>query len=521
MMIFKALLKRFPRQKPSLSLGIILCALVTGNVTAREIDHINNELESIRDRINDRSSDDIETRIRGQVSARIRQTVEDAVAESLVDSVSDTVTDGISINTQVALPPMQEPTPTEEQKPDDYRGRIITDDLPISSQTELPVDAFSNLDRLIESQLSRIDRDIGLMLDTVEDRAGNAALAGEWLVMTDEATLQDLERQGYVINHVEELAGLGFLMGTLSGPQTFNPQGIDTVQVMTDPKVVIDLNHVYLPQRDGQAEPADPSAKQASRGSGREKIGMIDSSIDRNHEVFQDSRINESIFTPRGFDKTRQHGTAIASILIGQSEHYSGISPDRRLFNGVVFATDEQGREFSTTAAIVRAINWLAENDVNLINMSLAGPDNAILRKAISSACGKGITLVTAVGNGGPAAPPLYPAAYDCTIGVTAVDDAGDPYHRAGRGSHVDYALPGINIRHARPGNNFGHSSGTSYAAAVLSGMISSLIPEQVTDHQEIRRRLSLLSADAGTEGRDPIYGQGIIRPLVRAHISK
>jgi minor extracellular protease Epr len=238
---------------------------------------------------------------------------------------------------------------------------------------------------------------------------------------------------------------------------------------------------------------------------------MIDSSIDQSHSVFRNSRISESLFTPRGFDRTSQHGTAIASILVGSSETYNGMSPASNLYNGVVFATDEFGREFSTTASIVRAINWLAENNVRLINMSLAGPDNAILRRAIGSACARGITLVTAAGNAGPASPPLFPAAYDCTIAVTAVDNDGAPYHRANRGKHIDYALPGINIRHAAEEGTFRESSGTSFAAALLSGLISTRLPTTLGQVSEVKVRLNALATDLGQPGHDPVYGQGAI----------
>ena len=101
------------------------------------------------------------------------------------------------------------------------------------------------------------------------------------------------------------------------------------------------------------------------------KIGMIDSSIHTDHSVFPANDINEHAFTPRKGQESLQHGTAIASILVGYSNKFRGLSPGSDLYNGVVFATDELGREFPTTAAIVRAINWLATKDVKLTNICL------------------------------------------------------------------------------------------------------------------------------------------------------
>jgi len=531
-----------PGLNPRLLLPVV-CALVMTSTSAREIDFIQLELEVLRDRINDRTSEAVETRVRGQVSARVRQSIESTVKAGIDETVTDAVNDSIDEQALTALPAMPgaapppaidtalPPAPETALPPVPDTGLPPlpdTDTVPTEIRDEpdprariIEVTPEIDLDRIVESQLARVERELDLAIDTFRDRTGHTALTGEWLVLADETAFAELSREGYEVIHVEELSGLGFSLATVRAPTSYDPAQIASLQVLNEPQIAMDLNHVYLPQR-GREQPADAmQGRVLPRGPGRTKIGMIDSSIDMKHRVFTDSRIEESTFTPRGFNRTRQHATAIASILVGKSEAFAGISPDSHLYNGVVFATDEFGREFSTTAAIVRALNWLAENDVTLVNMSLAGPNNAILRKAVESACERGMTLVTAVGNGGPAAAPLFPAAYDCTIGVTAVDSLGKPYHRAGRGDHVDYALPGIDIRHATPGNQFGSSSGTSFAAAVLSGMIGALIPDPLVGQQEIRRRLSVMSADAGVAGRDPVFGQGIIRSPFTAHIAE
>lgn len=489
-----------------IGLFLLLLCTVTVNVSAREIDHFHREIENIRDRLNQRVTDRVEENVRRQVRARVRQTVEETIAESIVDNVTEAVT----TSAQASLPARPENTTAE-----------VRQSVSPAARTK-PVSTLIDIDRITETQLARIEQEVDLILDTARDREGHSAFADEWLVMTDRETLNHLSSEGYIISHVEELNGLGYLLGTLRAPATFDPASISAVQVLDDPQVIVDLNHVYLPQRDdSMARPVTTGSMATEpRGKAWRRIGMIDSGIDHAHPVFEDSRITESSFTPRNFNRTSRHGTAIASILVGQSDAYTGMSPDSSLFNGVVFATDEQGREFSTTAAIVRALNWLAENKVRLINMSLAGPDNAILKQAVQSACAKGITLVTAAGNAGPASPPLYPAAYDCTIAVTAVDGNNTPYHRAGRGMHIDYALPGVDILHAKPDNRLGQSSGTSFAAALLSGMISTLLPATLNDVGEVKRRLDAIAADIGQAGADPIYGRGVIRQTATARIS-
>ena len=501
-------LKRPGRQFfPRSFLAGLLLLVCNSSVTAGDIENIHIEIDQIRDRLNARLNMQVEQRVQAEVRAKVRQSVEDRINDQVVESVAD------SVSESVRAPGRPEAQIEEIRQPDE---RAKTRPLEVLAD-------LIDVDRLINTQMNRIENEIDLALNTVNDKQGNAALEGEWLIMTDADTINRLAAEGYIIKQVEELKGLGYLMGTVAAPASFDPEAIAAVQVLNDPQVIVDLNHVYLPQRDEEQTVTNraPSADLLSTGSSWQRIGMIDSSINHHHKVFAQSKISQQPFTPKNSNASHHHGTAIASILVGQSEGYSGLAPASELYNGVVFATDDQGREYSTTAAIVRAINWLAENDVKLTNMSLAGPDNAILRQAISSACARGMVLVTAAGNAGPAAPPLFPAAYDCTIAVTAVDEQNAPYHRANRGKHIDYALPGVDIRHAIEDGSFGLSSGTSFAAAVLSGMIASEIPREFANTNDVRAHLDVLAADIGKEGRDRIYGKGLIRSTLSARISQ
>jgi hypothetical protein len=360
--------------------GIFLLA-VCSMAASREIDHVLNEVEDLRDRVRDQVQHQIEERMRAQVRARVRVSIEDSITESISSQVDDNL--GLS---EAPLPRPQAPMTEQRQQPTP------------SARLQSP-EIAENIDGLIESRLLHIEDAIDLAIDTMLDAQGRSALSHQWLVLSDKAGIHALAEQGFSIISIEDLDGLGYLLGTISAPATHNPELLElaTVEIMADQQVVVDLNHVYMPQRDtkssGRSEEKLPGRRSESHSTA--KIGMIDSSIDQSHPVFQDASIDESLFTPRGFQRSEQHGTAIASILVGNSSEFQGQSPGSKLFNGVIFATDVQGNEFSTTAAIVRALNWLAEQEVTLINMSLAGPDNAILRRAVEAACGQGITLVS------------------------------------------------------------------------------------------------------------------------------
>src|SRR5207248_11432234 len=104
-----------------------------------------------------------------------------------------------------------------------------------------------------------------------------------------------------------------------------------------------------------------------------------------------------------------------------------------------------------------------------VINISLVGPPNAVLAAAVKAAIGRGLLLVAPVGNDGPAAPPLYPAAYPGVVAVTGVDGRRRVLPEAGRAGHVDFAAPG-EVSAAAPGGGYANARGTSFAAPIVAG---------------------------------------------------
>src|SRR5690606_27958308 len=113
------------------------------------------------------------------------------------------------------------------------------------------------------------------------------------------------------------------------------------------------------------------------------------------------------------------HGTATASLLVGRAGGFRGAQPA-----GILYAADIYcGRATGGAAdAFVDALSWLAEEGVAVINTSIVGPPNRVLERIIGLLSARGHLVVAAIGNDGPAARPLYPAAYPGTVGVTGVN---------------------------------------------------------------------------------------------------
>ena len=96
-------------------------------------------------------------------------------------------------------------------------------------------------------------------------------------------------------------------------------------------------------------------------------------------------------------------------------------------------------------------MDWLASKKVDAVNMSVAGGDNKVVRKALDIANRQKLLLIAAVGNWGRSDKPAYPAAYKEVVAVTAIKGGELIYSHANTGKYVDFAAPdGFNPRPGR-----------------------------------------------------------------------
>src|SRR6185436_18134148 len=121
-------------------------------------------------------------------------------------------------------------------------------------------------------------------------------------------------------------------------------------------------------------------------------------------------------------------------------------------------------------------LEWAVAKGAQVINMSFAGPRDPILEQAIRGLKDKGIILIAASGNAGPKSPPLFPAADPNVIAVSATDVDDRTYKNAVRGKHVAIAAPGVDILVPAPEGGYQLTTGTSVAAAHISGVVALLL---------------------------------------------
>jgi subtilisin family serine protease len=184
-----------------------------------------------------------------------------------------------------------------------------------------------------------------------------------------------------------------------------------------------------------------------------------------------------------------------------------------------VFYRDTRANLIASTDSLVSALAWLAEQQVHVVNMSLAGPPNELVERALGRLRAQGTFVVAAVGNEGPFASPRYPSAYPSVIGVGAVDQAGRAYRRSGRGNHVEFTAPGVDVYAAADNGEIRPFTGTSFAAPVVSGLLLQRM-SITADPDSALEALRADILDLGQPGTDPVFGRGLagrsllLRPL-------
>jgi len=365
------------------------------------------------------------------------------------------------------------------------------------------------LDELLRANRERLER----------DPTGDAVMRGEIIAVspTQEA-LDAAERAGYEVAQRHRIETLDLEVVTLRAPAgTSTSRALKQIRKL-DPTGIYDFNHVYTGT--GEASPGASSTAAADTVAGDSAtpgtaveqgstapdvaaVGLIDGGVDWQHPAF--AGVPHQAWGCDGASIASVHGTAVASLLVRHQE-----SPARRtLYAADVFCgTNSDG----AAVTIAEALGWMAHGRVAVINVSLVGPANQLLERAIAALVARGHLVVAAVGNDGPAAKPLYPAAYPGVVGVTGVDAHRRVLIEACRGPQVDFAARGAGLRAAGAGNALVDVRGTSFAAPLVANLLASEVhaPDPTTAARATQS-LAARAIDLGTAGRDTTYGAGFV----------
>ncbi len=249
-----------------------------------------------------------------------------------------------------------------------------------------------------------------------------------------------------------------------------------------------------------------PEAHRLAHGA-NVTIAVIDSGIDIRHPELANA-IADSFDALGSREGPHIHGTGIAGAIVAHAR-LMGSAPAARILAIRAFGVAPSGAE-STSFVILKGLDYAAAHGAQIVNMSFAGPRDALIERGIASAAAKGIVMVAAAGNAGAKSPPLYPAANTNVIAVSATDAQDKLFAASNRGGHIAVAAPGVDIFLPAPDEKYQMTSGTSFSAAYVSGLVALMLERNpALKPSEVRAILMRTARDLGSPGRDDLFGAG------------
>ncbi|MCW0199170.1 S8 family serine peptidase [Sphingopyxis sp.] len=397
---------------------------------------------------------------------------------------------GPRADAQLALPQVQIPDPAHTLPP-----------LPELNAEPL----LSAGDRLTGLRLDRITALLRRHRESIElDDRGEPVVRGVLVASgIDAAMIARAGQHGFELLDRDHIAGLDLDIARFRVPEGRSLARARKQLAKLLPAAEIDVDNLYFASGPGGALPH--AALAAAAGAGPAALGLIDGGVAAHPSIA--GRVEQRGFAT-GAPSANRHGTAVASLLVGTGP-VRGAAPGRRLLAADVYGTDPAG---GNASAIARALGWLVERGVAVTTISLVGPDNKLLSAAVLRARQRGMLIVAAVGNDGPAAPPAYPASYPGVFAVTGVDAKDRALPEAGRALHVDFAAPGDAVLAATGAQSTDRLRGTSFAAPLVAGRLALRYPAPSIDAiGPAVAALVMEARDLGKRGRDKIYGHGLI----------
>ena len=329
---------------------------------------------------------------------------------------------------------------------------------------------------------------------------------GELLVLwSDETAARDglawLAGRGHQATETRALAELDVTLALFVLPDTASALRLRDELRRAQPEWTIDLNARAYPMQRAAATSASTAPARlyalamlgqpaAPASLAMPRVGVIDAPLDAallTNEAarwWNGSTLElRSVLGAGDLPGPALHGNTIALLMAGAplDNGYAGAAPALALSWAVVMR--RVGDDASTNSwLLAQALDWLLARKVQLINMSLGGAGDQILRAVVARVLARQVAVLAAAGNQ-PDALPVYPAAYAGVWAVTAIDAAGQLYERANRGAHITFAAPGVDIwvpdaasLTATPSVLAGrYHSGTSYATALASAALARL----------------------------------------------
>ena len=229
------------------------------------------------------------------------------------------------------------------------------------------------------------------------------------------------------------------------------------------------------------------------------RIAVIDTGIDVKHPDLRGQTVEVQNFISDGAGAADRHGTAVAGVIAsvaGNRQGIVGVAPGARLL-ALQACTQQnaEGRGNCTTFSLARAIDHAITAGSDVLNLSLGGPQDRLLERLLAAAIDEDIVVVAARGDGKPGA--AFPASLP---GVIAVGSVLAPTP-AGR-----LVAPGQDVLTLVPPDGYDYLSGSSIAAAHVSGIVALLLERAPSLHpSDVESLLVRTSRPVARKGADSL----------------
>ncbi|MDO6590534.1 hypothetical protein DS901_18245 [Loktanella sp. D2R18] len=194
------------------------------------------------------------------------------------------------------------------------------------------------------------------------------------------------------------------------------------------------------------------------------KVGVVDSAIDKSHADLAGQLVDYLDFVKvTKADTAEAHGTAVAGIIAADGTNaigMVGVAPRASLV-GLRACWQDPGQAGQCSSfSIARALNFAILNDIDVINLSLGGPQDALIEELVLTAIEAGSVVVAASGETDVVA---FPASVRGVIS-------------SGIGPSGRIPAPMIDVISTAPENRHRFVSGSSISAAHVSGVVALLL---------------------------------------------
>jgi len=248
------------------------------------------------------------------------------------------------------------------------------------------------------------------------------------------------------------------ILGAAGVADVYPIQSFDTLTTMR-------YRDQFVQIQDGLLEMQVLSVHNHTRGKGV-VVALIDSAVARSHPDLVGQSITTHNFVSRDAsgDLTEMHGTAMAGIISADAtnkEGMVGIAPDADLLAlRACWEAGSDGKGRCNTFSLARALNFAILNEADVINLSLTGPRDPIMRQLIAAALRRGISVVMA---------------YPPKGGPTLVDEVPGVVFASPAAASGPVMAPGEEIISAKPVDDYDFFSGSSVSAAHATGALALL----------------------------------------------